>query len=47
MGVKSRGGFYKGLALLDVLLQFGQARFQQLLLFRGHLPKRMYLFNPV
>ena len=45
--VESRRGLDKGLALLDILLQFRQARFQQLLLLCSQLSNGMDLFNTV
>ena len=44
---KLRRGFNKGLALLDILLQLGQARFQQLLFLRGQFSNGVNLFNTV
>ena len=45
--MESRRGFYKSFPLFYVLFQFGQARFQQLLLFRSQFPDGMNLFNAI
>jgi len=45
--VKLRRGFDKGLALFDILLQLGQARFQKSLFLHGQLSNWVDLFNTV